>query len=41
MTRLRDTYENEIVAKMIEKFGYKNPMQLPNLDKIVIYMDVG
>ena len=41
MTRLRETYENEIVAKMIEKFGYKNPMQVPKLDKIVINMAVG
>jgi len=41
MTRLRETYENEIVAKMIEKFGYKNPMQVPKLDKIVINMGVG
>ena len=41
MTRLRETYENEIVSKMIEKFGYKNPMQVPKLDKIVINMAVG
>ena len=39
--RLREIYDNEIVAKMIEKFGYKNPMQVPTLDKIVINMGVG
>ena len=39
--RLREIYDNEIVAKMIEKFGYKNPMQVPKLDKIVIDMGVG
>ena len=39
--RLREIYDNEIVAKMIEKFGYKNPMQVPKLDKIVINMGVG
>ena len=39
--RLREIYDNEIVAKMIEKFGYNNPMQVPKLDKIVINMGVG
>ena len=39
--RFRELYDNEIVAKMIEKFGYKNPMQVPKLDKIVINMGVG
>ena len=39
--RLREIYDDEIVAKMIEKFGYKNPMQVPKLDKIVINMGVG
>ena len=39
--RLREIYDNEIVAKMIEKFGYKNPMQVPKLDKIVVNMGVG
>ena len=41
MARLREMYENEIVKKMTEKFGYKNPMQVPKLDKIVINMAVG
>ena len=39
--RLYDTYKNEIVAKMIEKFGYKNIMEVPKLDKIVVNMGVG
>lgn len=39
--RLREIYDNELVAKMIEKFRYKNPMQVPKLDKIVINMGVG
>ena len=34
-------YDNEIVAKMKEKFGYTNPMQIPKLSKIVINMGVG
>ncbi len=41
MSRLKDTYNNEIVAAMIKKFGYKNVMQVPKLNKIVINMGVG
>ena len=41
MSRLREMYDNEIAAKMKEKFGYTNPMQIPKLDKIVINMGVG
>ena len=41
MSRLRDMYYNEIVPAMISKFGYKNVMQVPKLDKIVLNMGVG
>ena len=41
MSRLKETYNNEIVAAMTAKFGYKNVMQVPKLDKIVINMGVG
>ncbi len=41
MSRLRDQYMNEIVDAMIKKFGYKNRMQVPKLDKIVVNMGVG
>lgn len=41
MSRLRELYDNEITKKMIEKFGYKNPMMVPKIDKIVINMGVG
>ena len=41
MTRLKEKYNNEIVAAMQKKFGYKNVMQVPKLDKIVINMGVG
>ena len=41
MARLKETYQNEIVAAMIKKFGYKNIMEVPKLDKIVINMGVG
>ncbi|MDE6208773.1 MAG: 50S ribosomal protein L5 [Lachnospiraceae bacterium] len=41
MSRLKDTYYNEIIDAMTKKFGYKNVMQVPKLDKIVINMGVG
>ena len=41
MSRLKETYQNEIVDAMIKKFGYKNIMEVPKLDKIVINMGVG
>jgi large subunit ribosomal protein L5 len=39
--RLKTHYDNEIRPKLIEKFGYTNPMQVPQLDKIVLNMGVG
>ena len=41
MSRLKDMYYNEIVPAMVSKFGYKNIMQVPKLDKIVLNMGVG
>ena len=41
MSRLKEMYYNEIVDAMIKKFGYKNVMEVPKLDKIVINMGVG
>ena len=41
MSRLKDQYQNEIVQAMIDKFGYKNIMEVPKLDKIVVNMGVG
>ena len=41
MARLKDIYQSEIVDAMIKKFGYKNVMEVPKLDKIVINMGVG
>lgn len=40
-SRLKEMYKNEIVDAMIKKFGYKNIMEVPKLDKIVINMGVG
>ena len=39
--RLKGDYEQRIVPAMIEKFGYKNRLEVPKLDKIVINMGVG
>lgn len=41
MSRLKDIYKNEIVDAMIKKFGYKNIMEVPKIDKIVVNMGVG
>jgi large subunit ribosomal protein L5 len=39
--RLKRDYDERIVAAMIERFGYKNKLEVPRLDKIVINMGVG
>ncbi len=41
MNRLDSIYKNEIVPKLIERFGYKNVMQVPRLTKITLNMGVG
>ncbi len=41
MNRIKEMYQNEIVPAMTAKFGYKNVMQVPKLDKIVVNMGVG
>lgn len=41
MSRLKDMYYNEIVPAMVSKFGYKNVMQVPKIEKIVLNMGVG
>ena len=41
MSRYKDLYKNEIVAAMTKKFGYKNIMEVPKLEKIVVNMGVG
>ena len=40
-TRLEEFYKLEVVPKLMEKFGYTNPMQVPRLDKITLNMGVG
>ena len=40
-SRLQEKYNNQVAPVMMEKFGYKNIMEIPKLDKIVINMGVG
>lgn len=39
--RLQERYEKEVVPALMEKFGYKNIMEVPKLEKIVVNMGVG
>ncbi len=41
MPRLKKTYREEIRAGLVERFGYANPMAVPQIEKIVINMGVG
>ncbi len=41
MSRLREQYQNEIVDALMKKFGYKNIMEVPKVEKIVVNMGVG
>ena len=39
--RLRERYKTQAVPALMKRFGYKNPMQVPRLDKVVLNMGVG
>jgi large subunit ribosomal protein L5 len=39
--RLRTLFDEVVRGKLIEQFGYKNPMQVPALDKVVLNMGIG
>ncbi len=41
VARLKQLYRDEIVPKLVKEFGYKNPMEVPRLEKIVLNMGVG
>ena len=41
MNRLKDKYNKEVVPSLIEQHGYKTPMLVPKIDKIVVNMGVG
>ena len=40
-TRLKEIYQNEIVEALMKKFGYKNIMQVPKIEKVVINIGIG
>ena len=40
-TRLQELYESTVRPALMQEFGYKNPMQVPHLEKIVVNMGVG
>jgi large subunit ribosomal protein L5 len=40
-TRLQELYETTVRPALMQEFGYKNPMQVPRLEKIVVNMGVG
>jgi large subunit ribosomal protein L5 len=40
-TRLHELYEKSVRPALMQEFGYKNPMQVPRLEKIVVNMGVG
>jgi large subunit ribosomal protein L5 len=39
--RMREKYSKEVVPKLMKRFGYTNPMQVPRLEKIVVNMGLG
>jgi large subunit ribosomal protein L5 len=41
LDRLQEKYQKEVVPALTEKFGYKNVMQLPKVEKVIINMGVG
>jgi large subunit ribosomal protein L5 len=41
MTRLQEHYEKNVRPALMKEFGYKNPMEVPKLEKIVVNMGVG
>src|SRR5262245_12832438 len=41
MARLKDKYQQDVVPAMMKEFNYKNPMQVPRLQKITLNIGVG
>jgi large subunit ribosomal protein L5 len=41
MSRLRERYEKEIRGALVKEFGFKNPMQAPRIEKVVVNMGLG
>jgi large subunit ribosomal protein L5 len=41
MTRMQEKYTKEVAPALMQKFGYKSPMQIPKLEKIVVNIGLG
>lgn len=41
MARMKDKFYNEVAPALMEKFGYKNVMEIPKIEKVVVNMGVG
>jgi len=41
MARLKEKYNNEVAPEMMKKFGYKNIMEIPKLEKVIVNMGIG
>ncbi len=41
VSRMKELYQKDVVRQMMERFGYKNPMAVPRLHKIVVNMGIG
>ncbi len=41
MSRLKDKYRNDVVPALMQKFGYKNIMQAPKIEKVIVNMGLG
>ena len=41
MSRLKDMYKKEVIPALMERYGYKNIMQVPGLDKVVLNIGLG
>ena len=41
MSMMKDLYKNEVAPALMKKFGYKNPMMIPKMDKIVVNIGAG
>ncbi len=41
MARLKELYKEYVIPEMMKRFGYKNPLQVPRIEKVVINMGLG
>ncbi len=41
MARLKTLYDEQVTKALVEKFGYKNPMEIPKISKVVINIGIG